>query len=62
MKGRGRTGARQAIEYDARIRGLDDLLRSYLDISDALDRPATARAAAAATSAATATSGKAGAP
>jgi hypothetical protein len=39
LKGHGRTGAKQAIEYDARISGLDDLLRSYLHISEALDRP-----------------------
>ena len=49
LKGHGRTGAKQAIEYDARIRGLDDLLRSYLNISDALDRPMHLRPPPAAT-------------
>jgi hypothetical protein len=74
MKGHGRTGARQAIEYDARIRGLDELLRSYLDISDALaggsrgggtsggTRPAPASRAAAAAAAAAATTGKVNSP
>jgi hypothetical protein len=58
MKGHGRTGARQAIEYDARIRGLDELLRSYLDISGALGGGGDDRAATRATRATRAATGK----
>jgi hypothetical protein len=37
MSGRGRTGARQALDYDLRVRGLDGLIRSYFGIRRAMD-------------------------
>ena len=37
MSGHGRTGAKQSLDYDLRIRGLDGLLRSYLGIRHAMN-------------------------
>ena len=46
IQGHGRTGAKQALRYEPRIHGLDQLLRLYLDLRDAENagggkRPAT---------------------
>ena len=35
IQGHGRTGAKQALRYEPRIHGLDQLLRLYLDLRDA---------------------------
>jgi hypothetical protein len=37
VSGRGRTGAKQPIDYDLRIHGLDGLLRSYLGVRRAMN-------------------------
>jgi hypothetical protein len=41
MKGKGRTGAKQALDYDLRVTGLDVLLRSALGLHRTLTREAT---------------------
>lgn len=41
MTGKGRTGARQELDYDLRVTGLDDLLRSVIGIHRTVTREAT---------------------
>jgi hypothetical protein len=45
LSGRGRTGARQALDYDLRIRGLDGLIRSYLGIRRSMNEAESPRKA-----------------
>jgi hypothetical protein len=40
MIGKGRTGARQALDYDLRMTGLDDLLRSLIGVHRTVTREA----------------------
>ena len=40
MSGKGRTGAQQALEYDLRVTGLDDLLRSAVGVHRTVTREA----------------------
>jgi hypothetical protein len=46
MRGRGRTGARQGLDYELNVTHLDALLKSYLNIQAAINNPRVAAAAA----------------
>jgi hypothetical protein len=47
MSGHGRTGARQALDYDLRVHGVDAVLRSYTSYREATNpkSPTTGKAA-----------------
>jgi hypothetical protein len=46
MKGRGRSGAKQPLDYELNVTGLDKVLRGYLRIREGLDAPRAATTAA----------------
>jgi hypothetical protein len=58
IQGHGRTGAKQALRYEPRIHGLDQLLRLYLDLRDAEQHAGGAGGAGGKRPATTTTTGK----